>query len=43
LANGIIAPEDDLLQPTFYLAPRLKDWLPARVAEYVSSRPWATW
>jgi radical SAM superfamily enzyme YgiQ (UPF0313 family) len=41
VAEGAIKPDDDLLLPTFYLAPALKDWLPARVAAYKSSRPWA--
>ncbi len=42
VANGIISPDADLLQPTFYLAPHLKDWLPARVAAYKVSRSWVT-
>jgi radical SAM superfamily enzyme YgiQ (UPF0313 family) len=41
-AQGIISPEDDLLQPTFYLVPRMKDWLPEKVAAYKASRPWVT-
>jgi radical SAM superfamily enzyme YgiQ (UPF0313 family) len=40
LAEGIIQPDDDLLWPRFYLAPRLKDWLPERVAAYKASRSW---
>jgi radical SAM superfamily enzyme YgiQ (UPF0313 family) len=43
VANGIISPEDDLLQPTFYLTPRLKDWLPDSVACYKASRSWVTY
>ncbi len=39
--QGIVTPEDDLLQPAFYLAPRLRDWLPDRIAHYRASRPWA--
>jgi radical SAM superfamily enzyme YgiQ (UPF0313 family) len=39
--QGIITSRDDLLRPAFYLAPRLKDWLPERVAAYQASRPWA--
>lgn len=31
-AEGMIRPDDDLLLPRFYLAPRLSEWLPARVA-----------
>jgi len=38
LAEGIIAPEQDLLWPAFYLAPALRDWLPEKVAEYGKSR-----
>ena len=38
-AEGIIAPEDDLLLPRFYLAPPLRDWLPERVAAYRASHP----
>jgi radical SAM superfamily enzyme YgiQ (UPF0313 family) len=38
--RGIITPQDDLLRPAFYLAPRLKDWLPERVAAYQASRSW---
>jgi radical SAM superfamily enzyme YgiQ (UPF0313 family) len=41
-AQGIISPEDDLLQPTFYLVPNLKDWLPERVEAYRAARPWVT-
>jgi radical SAM superfamily enzyme YgiQ (UPF0313 family) len=40
LAEGIIQPDDDLLWPRFYLAPRLGDWLPERVAAYKASRSW---
>jgi len=40
LAEGIIRPDDDLLRPRFYLAPRLRDWLPERIAAYKTSRPW---
>ena len=32
LAEGVIARDDDLLRPTFYMAAELKDWLPARIA-----------
>jgi len=39
-AEGVIAPGDDLLRPTFYMAAELKDWLPARVAGYSASRSW---
>jgi len=40
LAEGVIRPDDDLLRPRFYLAPRLTDWLPERIAAYKKSRPW---
>ena len=40
LAEGMIRPDDDLLDPRFYLAPRLRDWLPERIAAYKTSRPW---
>ena len=40
VAEGVIAPDDDLLRPTFYLAAELKDWLPARIAGYSASRSW---
>ena len=39
LARGLIAREDDLLQPKFYLEPELADWLPARIADYRSTHP----
>jgi hypothetical protein len=34
----MIAPDDDLLRPTFYMAAELRDWLPARIAEYRAAR-----
>lgn len=40
LAEGMIGPDDDLLLPRFYLSPRLRDWLPERIAAYKTSRPW---
>ena len=40
LAEGIITPDSDLLQPTFYLPPRLEAWLPERIAAFGASRPW---
>jgi radical SAM superfamily enzyme YgiQ (UPF0313 family) len=40
VAEGLIAPEDDLLRPTFYLAPRIQEWLPPRMAAYKASRSW---
>jgi radical SAM superfamily enzyme YgiQ (UPF0313 family) len=40
LAEGVIQPDDDLLWPRFYLAARLADWLPERIAAYKASRTW---
>lgn len=40
IAEGVIAPDDDLLRPTFYMAAELKDWLPPRIAAYKASRSW---
>jgi radical SAM superfamily enzyme YgiQ (UPF0313 family) len=40
LAEGIITPDNDLLEPTFYLAPRLKGWLPERIAAFRASHSW---
>jgi len=40
LAEGMIRPDDDLLRPRFYLAPRLKDWLPERIASHKAARSW---
>jgi radical SAM superfamily enzyme YgiQ (UPF0313 family) len=39
VAHGLISPDDDLLFPRFYLAPTLRDWLPARIAERDSQPP----
>ncbi len=40
IAEGLLQSDDDLLRPRFYLAPRLREWLPERVATYKASRPW---
>jgi radical SAM superfamily enzyme YgiQ (UPF0313 family) len=40
IGDGITGVDDDLLQPAFYMAPALKDWLPERVAVYKTARPW---
>ena len=40
LAQGVIGADEDLLVPRFYLAPELREWLPARVDDYKASRPW---
>jgi len=37
--EGIIAPDDDLLYPRFYLADKLEGWLDETVAEWMSTRP----
>lgn len=39
-AEGLIAPDDDLLWPRSYLAPGLADWLSEYVAAYRASRSW---
>jgi radical SAM superfamily enzyme YgiQ (UPF0313 family) len=40
LKEGVIRVDEDLLLPRFYLTPKLRDWLPERVATYKASRPW---
>jgi radical SAM superfamily enzyme YgiQ (UPF0313 family) len=42
LSEGVIRADEDLLLPRFYLAPELRDWLPERVADYKTSRPWVS-
>ena len=42
VAEGVIRPQDDLLEPRFYLSAGLRNWLPGRVAEYASSRKWVS-
>jgi radical SAM superfamily enzyme YgiQ (UPF0313 family) len=43
LADGVISEDDDLLQPRFYLAAGLKDWLPETVESWMAKRPnWVT-
>ncbi|MEW5723496.1 MAG: radical SAM protein [Thermodesulfobacteriota bacterium] len=37
--RGVIAPEDDLLQPRFYLEPGLEDWLPETAKAWAAGRP----
>ena len=37
--RGLVAPEDDLLQPRFYLEPDLKDWLPVRIRAWAADKP----
>ncbi|MBW2647772.1 MAG: radical SAM protein [Deltaproteobacteria bacterium] len=38
--KGVIAPDDDLLFPTFYLEKELEDWLPRKVTKFMAKRPW---
>lgn len=43
LAEGVILEDDDLLQPRFYLARGLEDWLPETVKSWMAERPnWVT-
>ena len=37
--DGIIAPDDDLLQPRFYMVPGLQEWLINIVNEWIALRP----
>jgi len=37
--EGVVAPEDDLLFPRFYLAKGLGDWLPEILRSWASARP----
>lgn len=39
VAEGIVAPEDDLLRPRFYMNPALTDWLPQTLARWGNERP----
>lgn len=39
VAEGIVAPEDDLLRPRFYMTPALTDWLPRTLARWGKERP----
>jgi radical SAM superfamily enzyme YgiQ (UPF0313 family) len=39
LEEGVIAPDDDLLYPRFYLAEGLEGWLDETVAQWMSKRP----
>ncbi len=38
LRDHLIAPDDDLLMPSFYITPSLRDWLPDRIARRESGR-----
>ena len=37
--EGMIAADDDLLYPRFYMAPGIEDWLREKMAEYAETRP----
>jgi radical SAM superfamily enzyme YgiQ (UPF0313 family) len=39
IEKGIVTPEDDLLEPRFYLERDLADWLPETVAQWRATRP----
>ena len=39
--EGVIAADDNLLFPRFYLAPGLEDWLPETIKQWAATRP--TW
>jgi radical SAM superfamily enzyme YgiQ (UPF0313 family) len=42
VAEGLIAPDDDLLLPRFYMVPGLEPWLRETVANWMAMRPhWA--
>jgi radical SAM superfamily enzyme YgiQ (UPF0313 family) len=38
IRDGLIAPDDDLLRPQFYLTPKLDGWLTDRLQEWAASR-----
>lgn len=42
IEQGMTADDQDLLQPTFYLAEGLEDWLPGRVESWMAKRPQTT-
>jgi radical SAM superfamily enzyme YgiQ (UPF0313 family) len=43
IGDGVISEDDDLLQPRFYLAEGLEDWLPETVHSWLAERPnWVT-
>jgi hypothetical protein len=39
LREGVITPGDNLLFPTFYLAPGLEPWLPETLAQWLKIHP----
>jgi radical SAM superfamily enzyme YgiQ (UPF0313 family) len=39
VAEGLIAPDDDLLLPKFYMVPMLETWLRETVAKWMETRP----
>jgi radical SAM superfamily enzyme YgiQ (UPF0313 family) len=40
IAEGVLKLDEDLLEPRFYMAAGIRDWLPERIAKYRISRPW---
>ena len=43
VSEGVISAEDDLLQPRFYLARGLEQWLPETAKSWLAERPnWVT-
>jgi radical SAM superfamily enzyme YgiQ (UPF0313 family) len=38
--DGIVAVDDNLLYPRFYMRPELRDWLPGRLQSFRAARPW---
>ena len=39
IKEGVIAPDNDLLFPKFYMAPDLDEWLRKTVSEWMDERP----
>ena len=39
IEEGVIAPDDDLLFPKFYMAPDLEEWLRSTVSDWMDGRP----
>jgi radical SAM superfamily enzyme YgiQ (UPF0313 family) len=39
IKEGVIAPNDDLLFPKFYMAPNLDEWLRSTVSDWMDGRP----
>ena len=44
LEEGLIADEDELIEPTFYIAPEVKDWIVPYLQEQAAGNPrWNLW